>query len=136
MVLRNFATLDSKVKTTAWRCIVRASEHLLNQLQDNLNDSQADDEVVDKRRQCDILKMIVYVHCSMIEAYEGEEVKTKSSTLEPDQGRGKSKKAKKPDENNDWDKNKERSIEVILKISVLPLNRLFTPPVVEEAFVE
>lgn len=133
--IRHFSSLGEKVRDVAWKCIRRAASDLLDQLHDNLNETIGDEDISDKRRQCNVLKMIVYVLCSIIEAFESE-VASRGQVLEADQAAKGRKKTKKSDEASDWDRAKESGIDVLQKLSSLSLHRLFTPPVVDEAFVK
>ncbi|KAI1309383.1 Condensin complex subunit 1 [Halotydeus destructor] len=130
-VLKNFSTLDSKLLDSALRIIIKATDQLRENLRNVLNESVAEEDD-DRTQQCNALKMILYVLCYMIELFEEKE--TKKSNAETDTAKAKSKK-KKSDESHDWDRNKERCIDLLVQITELSLNRLFSPPVVEEELV-
>ena len=134
-VISHFDSLDRKITEKAWKCIVKSADTLLTDLQDILNDSVVDDEISDKRRQCNILKMIMYIYCSMIEKYEEQEAKANNAADAEQVVKGKGKRAKKVEVSHEWERYKEKALDTMMKIAVMPLHRLFTPPVIEEEFI-
>lgn len=97
-------------------------------------------DISEKRRLCNILKMSMFIFCSLIEKFEEREQK-KGPSLEAAaeaavaKGRGKKVTQKKSDETCDWERFRSKGVDLLLNICILPLQRLFTPPIVEEAFV-
>ena len=125
----------------AWKCSLKSVDMLHTELSDELNETITVEEVrMEKRRKCNVLKMIVYVFCSLIERFEEQDAR-KSSAAELQQktgpgGRGKKSNRPRDDSSNDWEKSRDKAIAILTKVSVMSLHRLFTPPVVEEEFVK
>lgn len=135
-MFRNFATVDSKIVEKAWRCIAKSAEALHARLLDVFEDHSIDDDAVERRRLCNILKMTIFIFCHFVEKFEEQEATANTAADVEQMSKGGRKKTKRVEPSHEWEKSKERGMDTLMKITVMPLHRLFTPPVVEEEFVK
>lgn len=117
-----YRTLDSLYKNLEQLL----SEHNTSQLR------QLDEN--EKLKICNTLKMIVYLFCKLVEAFEDQDIKAQMTANAADLTKRK-KTTKRTEESYDWQNNKERGFEVLVKVFSLSIHRVFTPPVVEDEFV-
>lgn len=136
---RHFSNLSTRTLDQAWKCSLKSVDVLHSELSDELNETLTGEESrAEKRRKCNILKMTVYVFCSLIERFEEQDAK-KSSVADIQKAgsnRGKKTNRARDDSSNDWEKSRDKAISNLTKISVMSIHRLFTPPIVDEEFVK
>jgi len=90
----------------------------------------------ERNTYCNLLKMIVYVFCTLTEMFEEQDIK-QSSTIDFDNiGKKGKKQTKRTEESYDWQQNKDKGMAVLLRLFSLPIHRVFNPPVVEDEFVK
>lgn len=140
---RHFSNLSARTLQQAWKCSLKSMDVLHSELSDELNETLTGEETGDeiraaKRRKCNILKMTVYVFCSLVERFEEQDSKKSSAAELQKSGpsRGKKTNRVRDDSSNDWEKSRDKAIAYLTKISVMSIHRLFTPPVVDEEFVK
>jgi condensin complex subunit 1 len=80
--------------------------------------------------------MIVYVFCTLSEMLEEQDIKQSSNIDFDNIGKKGKKQSKRSEESYDWQIEKEKAMEVLLRLFSLPIHRLFDPPVVEDEFVK
>jgi condensin complex subunit 1 len=80
--------------------------------------------------------MIVYVFCTLTEMLEEQDIKQSSNIDFDNIGKKGKKQSKRSEESYDWQIDKEKGMEVLLRLFSLPIHRLFDPPVVEDEFVK
>ena len=130
-VLKHFKTIPSSIREQAWKTILQSANTFMRDLQDDLNessqnlDSGGDGGLSGRKRKCNIIKMIVYIFCNMIELFEDLEQK-KSTSIEAvvEKGRGK-KTTTKSDESLVWERNREKGVETLSGIALMSLHKLF-----------
>lgn len=133
-VMKHFDSIDVKTRDTAWKTVYKGVDQLLRELQDELNETISDDMMSDKRKRCCILKMLMYVFCSLITL--NEESEERAAKKAENQAVGKGQRKKQATCSPDWDRQRDRAIDLLMKICIMSLYRLFTPPVVEDEFVD
>ncbi|XP_015126345.1 condensin complex subunit 1 [Diachasma alloeum] len=113
--------------------IVRAFDRLAKALEILVTNMEKNFPTGESRAQylC-INKMYVYLLCSLMCLLED-----KTSSLETNfQDNGKKKKNAKAPEREEWEPRRDKSLLSIHRWLQLPLQNLWTPPIVEEAFVQ
>ena len=125
--------MDAKHRVVSWKLIHKSLDKLYSHLENVFNNFEANE----RNENCNLLKMIVYVFCSLSELFEEQDIK-ESTTIDFDNiGAKKTNKKKgRTEESHDWQHNKEKGMTVLLRLLSLPLHRLFSPPVVEDEFVK
>ena len=126
--------METKHKDQAWKLINKSLNKLYNDLEIFFNDFDANE----RNDNCNLLKMIVYVFCSLSELFEEQDIKQATNVdFTADTGPKKtSKKSKRTEESYDWQQNKDKGMSVLLRLLSLPLHRLFSPPVIEDEFIK
>lgn len=140
--LKHFQSLTPSLRSQLWESVYDVTTQLLTEMQRVLDErvTTAMDKS-EKRRLCNTLKMTMFIFCLLIEKFEEREQKTGTSVqaaAEAAMTKGRGKKAaqkKKSEETYDWERHRQKGVNILHKISVLPLQRLFTPPIVEESFI-
>jgi len=94
-------------------------------------------EAEERNNYCNLLKMIVYVFCTLSELFEEQDIKQSANRLDAENaGKKTHKKSKRTEESYDWQHNKDKGMSVLLRMLSLPLHRVFNPPIVEDEFVK
>ena len=128
-----------KTKDEGWKIIYRTLDSLYKNLEQLLSEHntsqlrQLDEN--EKLKICNTLKMIVYLFCKIVEAFEDQDIKAQMTANAADLTKKGKKTTKRTEESYDWQNNKERGFEVLVKVFSLSIHRVFTPPVVEDEFV-
>lgn len=91
-------------------------------------DSHAIIDLRERRQNCNVLKMNVYVFCQMVQLFD-EYTRKQSETIDA-KGRKKVKSTESA-----YEKDKEKATRVLLMMCSLPIHWLFEPQIVEEDFV-
>ncbi|RWS27166.1 condensin complex subunit 1-like isoform X1 [Leptotrombidium deliense] len=134
-ILVNFKSLEHKVKLDAWKIIYKAVTSMVSTFFDlNVSRDASGSENSDRSRNCNIFKMLLFIYCTLMELFEDQDAKHSSDIEAQNVGKGKKKPVKK-DESFDWSRDRERGVELLLRLFSLSLHQLFTPPVVEDEVV-
>ena len=80
----------------------------------------------ERHKHCNILKMHITVLCAFIDLFEDEASKKVVNSC------NKNSENKKKSLNEDWDKEIQKGIELIMQTIALPLHHLLTSPTMEE----
>ncbi|XP_015795980.1 condensin complex subunit 1 [Tetranychus urticae] len=134
--IKNFKTLNSKEKNillkTLVNILVKFEDDLTHEFQKSRSTVLTDLE--EKLRHCNLLKMLIFSVGSLIEIIEGSPLSNKWQQNEHTDVRMSAKKKTEPVINN-YERERERSINVIYKLILMPLQLLFQPAVVEEDLI-
>ncbi|CAG2104163.1 unnamed protein product [Medioppia subpectinata] len=131
--LKNFNTLDGKQRDQTWKLLSKCMDKLYTELETFVNRTEMDAE--ERNNYCNLLKMIVYVFCTISELFEEQDIKRAANIDYENIGKKTNKKSKRTEESYDWQHNKERGVSVLLRLLSLPLRRVFNPPVVEDELI-
>ncbi|CAB4059480.1 YCS4 [Lepeophtheirus salmonis] len=127
--------LDIRIATTH-DCLLNAGDQLLQRVDSILNEQDPDPEA--KLECLNDMKMIVYLITQLTELIERETVE-KSSQISaaslPGKGRKKNSTSGYDWAGMNWESSRMSAINFMYKILQLNVNRLFTPPVAEEDFI-
>ncbi|KAG1681236.1 Condensin complex subunit 1 [Nymphon striatum] len=137
-VLHHFDKINSELRETAWELVFSGVAQHGSELCLLLDDSNDLDSET-KRCHVNILKMLTYLLCQITELCEAEATKPSTETV-VNAGKAKRKQASKKicdDEAGtwDWDEYRDKCIHCLSQLCMLPLKKLFDPPVVEDEFV-
>lgn len=133
---RNFHNIDQTQRNISWRIISRSLTRLQSEMENELSDPNYSSLGPERAKQCNVLKMTVYIFCTLAEFFEERETKQRENLNVENMGKGRKKLNKKSDEMYDWMQNKEKGVTVLLRLFSLPLHRYFDPPIVEDDFVK
>ena len=121
--------MDYRGKCQFWKSLFKSITFLEENLSQELRNSRSAliCDASEKHKQCNVLKMHVFIFCSLIDLFEEEFCKKVPA------GDKNSEAAKKKASSADnWEKEKETAIDLLLKILILPLHLLFNAPNSEE----
>ncbi|XP_064610959.1 condensin complex subunit 1-like [Liolophura sinensis] len=119
------------LKEDAWNSVVKVSIVHSNELMVELEGPHI--SVASREQHLLILKATMYLLCQYMEMFEAEDTKPGTSVAGP-KGRGK-KKQPSDSMSINWEIERERGVQVLLRTVQLPLCRLWDPPIPEEEFV-
>jgi condensin complex subunit 1 len=127
--LVKFGELSPDTQSIAWKTISQG----IQQLNTELDKYFANDEIDSESRQefVTITKMIVYLLCQLLDTYETRTLAVPGDIVK---GRGKTKK-KTNDDGCDLEAERNFTLVNLYQLIQLPINKLWTPPVVEQDFV-
>ncbi|XP_013415078.1 condensin complex subunit 1-like isoform X2 [Lingula anatina] len=128
-VLTHQHNIEFGLREETWELLLKVMTAHCSQLPAVL-DGELDS--TDRLDHLNILKMTTYLLCQFVESFEAEA--TKPSVNAATKGRGKAKK-KEVLTGWDWEAEREKSVQTLLQVLQLNLNRLWDPPVAEEEFV-
>lgn len=134
---RNFRNLTSSQQTALWKGLLRSlnlfNDDLSQELQKARTPLLSDNR--EKLRWCNMLKMLVFSVCTLIESNEAV---INKKWAEDNRATDARKSAKKKNAQGvgiaNYEKERERAITLLYKLLVLPIQIIFNPPVVEEEF--
>ncbi|CAB4059470.1 YCS4 [Lepeophtheirus salmonis] len=136
VIFRFHEELPTNIKATAHDCLLNAGDQLLQRVDSILNEQDPDPEA--KLECLNDMKMIVYLITQLTELIERETVE-KSSQISaaslPGKGRKKNSTSGYDWAGMNWESSRMSAINFMYKILQLNVNRLFTPPVAEEDFI-
>lgn len=132
---RNFKLLESQSKNTCFKNLLTA----LSQLEDELNNefqkprSNFLTDPFEKLQKCNTLKMLIFSVVSLVEVIEGSVLANK---LQQSDVRASAKK-KNPNEQtiSGYEREREKCVNIIYKLIVMPLQLLFQPAFVEDDLI-
>ncbi|XP_054165417.1 condensin complex subunit 1-like [Oppia nitens] len=129
--LKHFTSLDTKHKELLWKLMSKCLNTLYNDFETFLNRFDPNE----RENYCNLLKMIVYVFCTLTELFEEQDIKQSTNIDYENIGKKTNKKNKRTEESYGWQQNKDKGLSVLLRLLSLPLHRVFNPPVVEDEFI-
>lgn len=137
--LFNFGEMENEDRRQVFNITSNGVERLHAELSLRLDDGEKLME--DERKRCvNALKMLCYLLCKLIEAFESESCRISSQNIVPTgKGRKTAKKTKMSsrlsDEGWDWHGNMLHAMTLLQQMTTLPIYILWSPPVLEEDFV-
>ncbi|XP_074595671.1 condensin complex subunit 1-like isoform X2 [Brevipalpus obovatus] len=135
--LKNFKNLTSQHQNSLWKTLIRALTLFENEFSSEAQKVRSNllSDPEEKLNRANTLKMLVFSICNLMELCETALSKKWLEEPKPDGRKSAKKKTTSGIGVDNYEREREKAVSLLFKLLVLPIQLVFSPPVVEESLI-